>query len=566
MTINRRQMMTWLASAVPAVCSTKLFGGRRILSSLGNAAFAEETKPGPSVVAPRIAKGRFQPAWDSLEQYQAPDWFRDAKFGIWAHWSAQCQPEMGDWYARNMYMEGSTDYKFHVAHYGHPSKVGFKDIDNMWRAEHWDPDHLMQLYKAAGAKYFMALANHHDNFDCYDSKYQPWNSVNIGPRKDIVGIWAKTARKHGLRFGVSNHSSHAWHWFQVAYGYDTEGPLKDVPYDGGLTRADGKGTWWEGYDPQDLYCGPRYAPPKGLDAAGLKAWFKEHDKWYETIPPNDNGYSEKWFLRCQDLVDKYHPDLLYFDDTSLPLEQWGLNIAAHFYNANASWHGGREEAVITAKKLTPEQRKALVDDYERGASGEIQPQPWQTDTCIGQWHYKKGIKYKSVGTVVKMLVNIVSKNGNLMLNIPVRGDGTIDDDELAFLKDLTKWMNVNGEGIFATRPWKIFGEGPPGVSGGMFNENKAQFSADDIRFTQSKDGNTLYAFFLGWPKEGKLAIRSLGKGDAAKPALLDKAIASLTLVGFKGKISWTREADGLHVTLPETQPCKDAFALRLKLR
>ena len=515
-----------------------------------------------------LAPGKFTPSWQSLEtNYDCPEWFRDAKFGICAHWSAQCQPEMGDWYARNMYMEGSGDYKFHAAHYGPQSQFGFKDIDNLWHAENWHPDKMMQLYKDAGAKYFMALANHHDNFDCYDSKWQPWNSVNIGPKKDIVGIWAATARRYGLRFGVSNHSSHTWHWFQVAYGYDTQGPFKDVPYDGWLTRADGKGTWWDGYDPQDLYGGPREAPPKGLSTAEMKKWLDSHYKWHEEIPPDDNGYSMKWFLRCQDLVDKYHPDLLYFDDTQLPLEQYGLDITAHFYNANTAWHNGRNEAVVTGKLLTPEQRTGLVDDYERGASGNIQPQPWQTDTCIGSWHYERSLfeehRYKTVDTVVKMLINIVSKNGNLMLNIPVRGDGSLDEDEIKFLKGMAAWMKVNGEGIFATRPWKTFGEGASGVSSGMFNEGKQQFDANDIRFTQSKDSKTLYAFILGWPKDGKVIIRSLAAGDAGK---LDEEIASLALLGSREKIQWTRDADGLHVTLPATPPCESACALKLMLK
>jgi alpha-L-fucosidase len=447
--------------------------------------------------------------------------------------------------------------------------VGFKDIDNLWHAENWDPDAMMRLYQAAGAKYFMALANHHDNFDCYDSKWQPWNSVNIGPKKDIVGTWAKTARKYGLRFGVSNHSSHAWHWFQVAYGYDTQGPLQNVPYDGWLTRADGAGKWWEGFDPQDLYCGPRFAPRKGLNTAAYEAWFKQHDQWYEDIPPDDNGYSEKWFLRCQDLVDKYHPDLLYFDDTSLPLEQYGLDIAAHFYNANASWHDGRNEAVVTAKQLTPDHRSALVEDYERGASEEIQPHPWQTDTCIGSWHYDRSLfvehRYKTVGMVVKILVNIVSKNGNLMLNIPVRGDGTLDDDEVAFLKGLAAWMQVNGEGIFATRPWKVYGEGAAVVTGGMFNEGQQQFGAGDIRFTQSKDGKTLYAFFLGWPSEASLNIRSLRAGAGGEPALLDKSILSVALLGSSERLQWTQDGAGLHVKLPGIPPCQDAYLLKLEL-
>jgi alpha-L-fucosidase len=529
---------------------------------------SKSVPPMPAQVT--IAPGKFQPTWASLEtNYECPEWFRDAKFGIWAHWSAQCVPEMGDWYARDMYIEGTGDYKYELAHYGPQSQFGFKDIDNLWHAENWDPDKLMQLYKAAGAKYFMALANHHDNFDTYDSKWQPWNSVNIGPHKDIIGIWAKTAHKYGLRFAVSNHSSHAWHWFQVAYGYDTDGPYKDVPYDGWMTKADGKGKWWDGYDPQDLYAGPRIEPPKGMDHTGMTNWLKGNGFWHEDIPPNDNGYSEKWFLRCQDLVDKYHPDMIYFDDTQLPLEQYGLDIAAHFYNANAKWHGGQNEAVITGKLLTPEQRSGIVEDYERGASSEIQPRPWETDTCIGSWHYDRRIfeqhRYKTVGTVVKMLVNIVSKNGNLMLNIPVRGDGTIDDDEVAFLKGMAAWMKVNGEGIFATRPWKVYGEGPPPIPSGMFSEKKQSYSARDIRFTQTKDGSTLYAFFLGWPADGKLTIHTLGTGTADKPALLDKTISSLTLLGSNEKIQWTRDADGLHVVLPATPPCNDAFALKLVL-
>ena len=198
-----------------------------------------------------VARGKFEPTWESLKQYQAPDWFRDAKFGIWAHWTAQCVPEQGDWYARNMYIQGTKQNKYHVEHYGHPSKFGFKDIDHLWRAENWQPEHLMDLYVKAGAKYFMALANHHDNLDCYDSTYHNWNSARIGPKKDIVGTWAKLARNHGLRFGASNHSSHAWHWFQPAFGYDPVGPMAGVRYDGYLKRGEGRGQWWDGFDPQE---------------------------------------------------------------------------------------------------------------------------------------------------------------------------------------------------------------------------------------------------------------------------------------------------------------------------
>lgn len=203
--------------------------------------------PGSSAPAP------FQPTWDSLTQYKVPRWFSEAKFGMWAHWSPQCQPERGDWYARKMYQEGSAQYNFHCQHYGHPSKFGFKDVINEWKAEKWDPEQLVALYKKAGAKYFMALANHHDNFDLYDSKYQSWNATRIGPKKDLIAGWARAAKKEGLPFGVSIHAAHAWSWYETSQRSDKNGPLAGVPYDGKLTAADGKGKWWDGFDPQELY-------------------------------------------------------------------------------------------------------------------------------------------------------------------------------------------------------------------------------------------------------------------------------------------------------------------------
>ncbi|PWT91890.1 MAG: alpha-L-fucosidase, partial [Blastocatellia bacterium] len=335
----------------------------------------------------RIAHGPFLPTWESLAQnYRVPEWFRDAKFGIWAHWSAQCVPEQGDWYARRMYLQGDSAYDYHIKTYGHPSKFGFMEIDNLWKAERWEPEKLMALYKRAGAKYFFALANHHDNFDTYDSKYHPWNSVNVGPKRDIVGTWAKVARANGLRFGVSNHSAHSWHWFQVAYGYDAEGPNAGVRYDAArLTKADGKGKWWEGLDPQELYTGRNMVAPDGFTSIKLlNDWHNKNDLvWNENPPPMNPAFAEKWFLRCQDLVDKYHPDVLYFDNTELPLGQVGLDIVAHYYNANLLRTKGSLDAVVNAKYVKPEHTTALVEDIERGVATGIRPHPWQTDTCIG---------------------------------------------------------------------------------------------------------------------------------------------------------------------------------------
>jgi alpha-L-fucosidase len=234
MKISRRRLLTQAALASAALHANSLFGCRLLPQQQAIAAAAART----------IAPGPFQPTWESLKQYRPPDWFRDAKFGIWAHWTAQCVPEAGDWYARQMYIPGESQYDHHLKHYGHPSKTGFMEIDNLWKAERWQPQELMQLYVKAGAKYFQAVANHHDNFDCFPSSHHAWNSTRVGPMKDIIGTWAKLTKEHGLRFAVSNHSAHAWHWFQTAYGYDPTGHMAGTRYDAfHLRKEDGKGLW-----------------------------------------------------------------------------------------------------------------------------------------------------------------------------------------------------------------------------------------------------------------------------------------------------------------------------------
>ncbi|MES2176914.1 MAG: alpha-L-fucosidase [Gemmatimonadota bacterium] len=496
----------------------------------------------------------FEATWESLANYKTPDWFRDAKFGLWAHWGPQCQPEHGDWYARQMYIQGHPQNVHHVATYGHPSRYGFKDVINAWKAEHWDPEELLTLYQRAGARYFVALANHHDNLDLYDSSHHAWNTMNVGPKRDIVGTWAKIARAKGMRFGVTNHSAHAWHWYQTAYGYDAEGREAGVRYDAAtLTKADGKGTWWDGLDPQQLYTGPRMVMPDGITTAKEAAkWHEDNDrKWNENPPPDGGAYARQWFLRCQELVTKYRPDLLYFDNTELPLGQTGLDIAAWFYNANMKLNGGSLQAVLNAKALAPGHRSALVEDYERGFSETLQPLPWQTDTCIGGWHYDRGIYerhgYKSADTVVKLLVDIVSKNGNLLLNIPVRSDGTIDSDERSVVEGIARWTAENGDAIFGTRPWKIFGEGPTRVRGGMFVERPSTpFTPEDIRFTTK--GDTLYALPLARAQSGMITIKSLATGSS----LAAGEVRRVELLGAPGPLQYSRDANGLAVSIPES--------------
>ena len=514
--------------------------------------------------APRIAPGPFQPTWDSLKTYTTPDWFRDAKFGIWNHWSAQCVPGQGDWYARQMYIQGHRQYNHHVATYGHPSKFGFMELTNLWKAENWKPAELMDLYVAAGAKYFTALANHHDNFDTYNSRYTPWNAVRIGPKKDIVGIYGKIARERGLRFAVSNHGSHAWNWLQTSYNYDAEGPLAGVRYDAyTLTKADGKGKWWNGLDPQDLYTGRNVVMPDGIKTiAEATKWLHDNDeKWHEDVSLTHPKFAENWFLRAQDLVDTYKPDLLYFDDSELPHGIYGLSIAAHYYNTSVR-DKGRLDVVLTTKDIRPAEAGAFTLDIERGKTNEILAEPWQTDTCIGNWHYDINLfnnhGYKTPTYVIHSLIDIVSKNGNLMLDIPVTGDGVIDSDERAFLEAIATWIPKHGEAIYGTRPFAVFGEGPPDVATGSFNErNQRPYTAEDIRFTRK--GETVYAFAFVWPTTGKYVIKTLAKGSSALP----RPIQRVELIGG-GPVKFAQDATGLTLTLPDKAPNEYAYAFIIR--
>jgi len=549
--MKRRELLKTLALTVPGVyLAENLIMG----NGIPYISFSE-----------KIAKGPFQPEWQSLKQYKTPEWYKDAKFGIWAHWGAQCQPEQGDWYARFMYDEGSRQYNFHVKKYGHPSKFGFKDVINVWKAENWNPAQLMELYKRAGAQYFVGMASHHDNLDNYNSKYQPWNSVNMGPKKDIIGGWAKAAREQGLRFGVSVHSAHAWLFYETAQRSDKKGDLTGIPYDGKLSKKEGKGAWWEGFDPQELYAQNHILSQGSDNEANI------HKQWDwnngATIP--DKAYCNKFLNRTIDLIDQYDPDLIYFDDTAVPfwpVSDAGLKIAAHLYN-NSINKKGKLEAVLNGKVLNEEQRQCMVWDIELGRSNRLEPFVWQSDTCLGHWHYDRSVyenhRYKTAKTVIYNLIDIVSKNGNMLLSVPVRGDGTIDSDETAVVEEIARWMKTNGECIFSTRPWKIFGEGPAQESDNPlkaqgFNEGGGKpFSSLDYRFTTK--GNTLYVIALGWPEDGKALIKSLSKGRSLRPEPINR----VELLNG-GELKFELKDEGLEVMLPDIKPDLN-YAYSLKI-
>ena len=508
-------------------------------------ALAADESPTPRY---KIVAGPFQPTWESLEaNYRLPAWYRDAKFGIWMHWGPQCQPGDGDWYAKYLYDQDRPQYNFHLKKYGHPSKFGFKDVCNDWKAEKWDPAALLRRFKGAGAKFLVSMANHHDNFDNFNSKFQPWNSVAVGPKKDIVGTWQKLVTAAGMKFGVSIHAARAWNWYEDAQGSDKTGQLAGIPFDGELTKTDGKGLWWEGLDPQDLYA-------------------QNHAIGAE---PNA-AYVTKFFNRVKNLIDGYHPDLIFFDDSKLPLGDTGLNLAAHFYNANQKWHDGKLEAVIIANGFSVDEERACVNNLERNMTLDMLEMPWNKGNCIGPWHYSvadynKG--YRKTSDWIHLLVDVISKNGTFLLAIPLPGSGEMDDKAAAFLDGMSEWMGINSECIYGTRPWKIYGEGPS-----VKNDATARDSArnpprglgpnltpSDIRFTAK--GDMLYAIVMGWPDGGKVNIKSL-----AKDSLNNKGeIGAVQLLGSSGKLAFSRDESGLSVTLPTQRSETDSYGIALKI-
>jgi len=508
-----------------------------------------------------MATGQFTPDWASLRTYEVPEWFRNAKFGIWAHWGPQCVEGSGDWMARGLYLEGEHQYRFHREHYGHPSEFGFKDILPLFKAENWTPEELVKFYKEeCGAQYFFALGNHHDNFDLWDSKYQEWNSQNIGPHKDILDGWAKAAKKAGLPFGISFHADHAWTWYEPSRRFDLKGDKRGVKYDGWLTKedgyklnADGTEKWWKGLDPQKLYAQDHDFSNNTWDNGAIhRQWGWEGGACLPTQEFVTNFYN-----RTLDAINRYNPDLIYFDVTVLPfypVSDAGMKIAAHMYNHSAATHKGKNEAVVFGKILEEDMKEALVWDVERGAPNKIMERPWQCCNCIGDWHYNTSTYqrngYKSAHTVAKLLVDIVSKNGNMLLSVPLRADGTPDEKELAIMKEFGAWMKVNSESIVKTRPWKIFGEGPIAnadikINAQGFNDGQyTNAGANEIRFTQTE--KALYVTALAWPQNHTITVKSLSEGSDLYPA----PIKSVELLGY-GKVKYERTADALIVTLPD---------------
>lgn len=465
-----------------------------------------------------IKQGPFSPTVESLQTFTCPDWFRDAKFGIWSHWGPQSVPMFGDWYARNMYIEGTPQYLYHWRKFGHPSKFGYKDLVKLWRAENFDPAGLMDLFVEAGARYFVGQAMHHDNFDNFDSAHNPWNSTKVGPMQDICRLWQNEAKRHGLPFGLSEHLGASYTWLSVSHGADSTGPYAGVPYDGADPANAG------------LY---RDNDSELLETAD--GW-----NWYTKNP----RYHADWFSRIKDVIDKFQPDLLY-SDGEVPFHEIGYAIVAHLYNTSAASNNGNNQAVYNFKQhgahnKTPGITKIGVLDIERGLSADPLPEPWQDDTSLGDWFYNVRDVYKTASDVADTLVDIVAKNGNLLMNVTQRPDGTIDDETRYTLKRVGDWLKLNGEGIYGTRPYHKHKEGKTELSGGAFQEDRAQWEPTDFRFTQK--AGTVYAFMMRNGQANQAVIHTLGRNT-------EREIVS---VHVSGRQSEFIQKDGaLIVNLPE---------------
>ena len=514
-----------------------------------------------------MASGPFQPTWESIDKnYPAGEsWLREAKFGIWVHFGPQAAGESGDWYARKLYQPGTDAYKNHLRNFGHPSESGYKDVLRTWNPDRLNPSDLAQLYKEAGAGFVVVQGVHHDNFDNWNSAYQPWNSVNMGPHRDLVGEWAKALRAQGLKFGVAFHHEYTWWWYQPAFGSDTEGTKTGVPYDAAhLTLADGKGKWWEGYDPRLLYginlrayrnvANVAYRPEKGIFQDDL-----EYAHWYTT----------RWALRMLDVIQKYDPDFIYTDgDSTQPFsgEKTGTGyksdaiqrVLASYYNRALTQHGTVDTfGVIKFHKGT----RGVVNTVESHFPKEIKTdQPWIGENALGDWFYRPGFTYSSRAMILYML-EVVSRDGTYAVNIPLRPDGSIDEGARTTLREVGAWMRINGEAIRGSHAWKVFGEGERDEKGalhvvpsGALGEKQAtvQFTGKDYRFTAGKDG-AIYAFALSAPKPGeKRQIQSL----STTSGLLASKIQSVTLLGSKETLPWKQTDAGLEVTTPEDVPAQ----------
>ncbi len=478
----------------------------------------------------------YEATFESLAGHRCPDWFRDAKFGIWSHWGPQSVPMFGDWYARNMYIQGTDQYEYHVRHYGHPSKFGYKDICALWKAENFEPEKLMNQYYRSGARFFVAQASHHDHFFNFASKLNRFNSMEVGPHKDICGLWRAAAKKYGLPFGMTEHLGASFAWWRSNKGADSYGPYAGVPYDGNDSAY--RDFYHDNYE--------HVAKPG------------EEDKWVWLT--GNRRFREYWLAVMKEIIDSYEPDLLY-SDSWLPFGEnfesvenedfrYGLEAVAYLYNqSERKW--GENRAVYTQKSRKKEIYQVGTLDIERSQLPDISPEPWQSETCIGEWFYNARAHYKKPRHIIDILVDTIAKNGTMLLNIVQKPDGTIDDEAMWILKELEHWFAVNGEAVYGTRPWRVSGEGSSMVKIDGFTEEQVPWQQDDFRFVQ-KEGR-LYAFMMCTQMGKTAVIKSLAEAEH---------VSAVRMLGA-GELSFAQFSGVLVVNLPDQLPMSYANALEI---
>jgi alpha-L-fucosidase len=522
-----------------------------------------------------IAGGPFEPTWDSIaKNYPGePAWLREAKFGFWVHFGPQSAGQSGDWYARKIYQPGTPAYANHIRDFGHPSETGYKDVLRTWNPTKLNPAKLVKIYHDAGARFLIVQGVHHDNFDNWNSAYQPWNSVNMGPKRDLIGEWSKAARASGMRYGVAFHHEYTWWWYQPAFGSDTAGPKAGVPYDAASqTLADGKGKWWEGYDPRLLYginlrAYKDVANVKNRPEEGIFQDHLDYAHWYAT----------RWALRIMDVINKYDPDFIYTDgDSTGPFtgDKTGTGykadamqrVIADYYNRALTTRGKVDTFSIVKFHAGT---NGVVNTVEsRIPRGILTNGPWIGENALGDWFYRPDIVYSPRALILYML-EIVSRDGSYAVNIPLRPDGSLDPECLRTLLQVGAWMKINGEGIYSSKAWVKLGEGTADADGnlrtlpgGALGRKQADFhfGPTDFRFTVGKDG-AIYAFALAIPQPGeKVTITSLG----TSAGLLTAPVHSVTMLGSRKKLVWSQKTEGLVIVSPAKMPSQIVVAFKVQ--
>jgi alpha-L-fucosidase len=521
-----------------------------------------------------VAPGPFEPTWESIEANYpgTPDWLREAKFGLWVHFGPQSAGKSGDWYARRLYVPGTSAYKNHLEHYGHPSEVGYKEVLRDWNPDMLDPARLVEIYRDAGVRFLIIQGVHHDQFDLWDSQYQPWNATRLGPKRDLMGEWERAARQAGIRFGITFHHEYSWWWWQTAFQSDTEGAEAGVPYDGNLTLADGKGKWWEGLDPRLLY-GVNLREYNGVAKAANSRWSPPPAGVFANHLEYAGWYAKWWALRMMDAVDKYQPDFIYTDGTDQqPFSGFGTgtgykcdamqHVIADFYNKTLARRGQVDVfSIVKFRRKT----NGTVNTQEGGIPRGIKTdQDWIAETPVGDWFYGPNFTY-SADAVIRYLLEQVARDGNVALCVSLLPDGSLDEGSSRMLKAIGAWLQINGEGVYGSRAWKVLGEGADGklnvLPGGKIGGRQAghQFSTADFRFTVGADGN-LYAWCMTVPEAGEeLRIASLGM----KAGLLEGRVRNVELLGCRDDLTWEQQEDALLIQCPSQMELSTAVGLRI---